>query len=245
MGDAILELEGIHMRMGGRPVLTGVDLRVQPGEAVALLGVNGAGKSTLLRIASGLLQADRGTVRIDGKRLSRRTAARFGIGYCPQENVVYPELSVEENLLFVARLHGMSRAERFAAVPWAMRRLGLEEQARIRACQLSGGQQRRLTLAAAVIHRPRLLLIEEPEAGVDPQSRLALGSLLRELSKESAVLWTSHDVDLVHQAASRALMLDQGVIVAQGKPRDVASRFSAAIGSVAAPAVHPTIEVTA
>lgn len=221
-GGELLSFQGVRKSFRGRPVLAAVDLAVERGESVALLGPNGSGKSTTLRIAAGLLAPDGGEVRLAGQAWGpgRRPAVR--VGYCPQENVLYQDLSVEENLAFAARLQGLGRRETLHQVPWIMTRLGLTELARHRASELSGGQQRRLTLATATVHKPDLLLIEEPEAGVDAASRDQLRSFLREAAQQATLLWTSHDADLVGKAATRAVRLELGVIVADGCPAKLA-----------------------
>ena len=165
-----LDARGIHKSYGTHEVLRGVDLRVSPGQVLGLLGRNGAGKSTLITILCGLRRADSGTASICGHRPASAEAAR-SIGYAPQELGIYPDLSVAQNLAAFGELNGLTRRESASRAGEVMDLLGLTEKRGQRASHLSGGQQRRLHAGMAIMHRPRLVFMDEPTVGADVEAR--------------------------------------------------------------------------
>jgi ABC-2 type transport system ATP-binding protein len=197
-----LELRGVVKRYGSRVALDGVDLSVAPGEMLALLGPNGAGKSTLVGIACGLLLADAGTVHVTGRP-----------GVALQEIGIYPSLTVRENLWAFAEIHGVSRrrSERLLE-PFV-----LTELADRPAGRLSGGEQRRLHTAIALVHRPRVVLLDEPTAGADTQTRAAILAAVRGLAAEgTAVVYTTHYLPEVEELGAGVALLEAGRIIAAG-----------------------------
>lgn len=215
-----LELEQLTKRFGGFTALDALDLSVESGSLQAIVGPNGAGKTTAIQMVCGLMRPTRGSVRVDG--LPLRRVARRALGYCPQQNIHYPELSAKANLLFAGALH---------RVPWGLRRaratnllhaLGLSNVARRRADALSGGMQRRLNLALALMHDPSVVVIEEPEAGLDPQSRALMREAINDLTPDRTVLLTSHDLDQVERMADNVAVLLHGRLIASGSPADIA-----------------------
>ena len=218
-----LEVEGLLKSYGERRVLLGVDLTVGPGQVLALLGPNGAGKTTLISIASGLLLADAGRVRIAGFDLrQRRRQALAHLGLAPQETGVYPTLSVRQNLEFVARLNGVPprRArDRAAEVADAV---GLAPLLGRRASDLSGGERRRLHTAMAFVHRPGLLFLDEPTVGADVAARSGLLELVRDLAANgTSVLYTTHYLSEVEQLGADVAILHQGRIAVSGSLGDL------------------------
>lgn len=221
MNDARLHLQGIHRSFGGRQVLSGVDLSLLPGEILGLLGPNGAGKSTLIAIADGSLAPDSGTVTVDGIDLAthRATAARR-IGSAPQRLGVYPTLTLRDNVEGFARLHGVrGRALRSRSAE-VIASLGLTDHADVRADRLSGGQQRRLHLAMALTHRPRLLFLDEPTVGADVESRRQILDLVRRVAADGAsVVYTTHYLTELEQLPARIALLHRGALVDLGDVR--------------------------
>ncbi|HUS25183.1 MAG TPA: ABC transporter ATP-binding protein [Candidatus Binatia bacterium] len=203
---------------GGARALDGVSLQIAEGEIFGLLGPNGAGKTTLLSILLGLARKDRGTVRVAGRDVDReRAALRAVCGLAPQDLAFYPTLTVLENLHFYAAAGGLDRSRRRARVDEAVARTQLAAHTRQRADRLSGGLQRRLNLAIALLGAPRLLCLDEPTAGVDPQSRAFLLDVVRELARGgTTVVYTSHYMDEVQQVCSQLAILDHGRVLAQG-----------------------------
>ncbi len=209
--DLALTVEGLEKRLGDTQAVAGIDLGVARGEVVGLLGPNGAGKTTLLHLCAGLLAPDRGCITIAGQRDPRRPNARALLGFAPQSTALYDELSVEENLSFFGRIHGLAGARLEVAVEegLAMSRLG--ERRRARVGTLSGGMRRRLHVATAVVHAPALLLLDEPTVGVDPDSRSHILSVIERLkSRGVAVVYASHHLDEIARLSDRVLFLAQG-----------------------------------
>jgi ABC-2 type transport system ATP-binding protein len=216
-GRFILEVRGAEKRFGTRPVLAGVALAIRPGEIFALLGPNGAGKTTLVRAICGRVALDAGTVRIDGEDPRGDPSARGAIGLVPQEIALYLELTVQENLEILGRLAGVSRRELAGAVRQALAWTGLEARADDRAGSLSGGMQRRLNIAAGTLHRPRVLLLDEPTVGVDPSARETIHEVLASLRDAGmGILLTTHDMEQAEELADRVAILAEGRVCAEG-----------------------------
>jgi len=197
-----LALTGVVKRYGDRVALDGVDFAVGAGSVVALLGPNGAGKSTLVSIAAGLLGADAGEVVVRGRP-----------GLAPQEIGIYPSLTVRENLWAFAELYGVSRrrAERWLE-PFVLTALADRPAGR-----LSGGEQRRLHTAIAVVHRPRVVLLDEPTAGADTQTRAAILDAVRGLAADgAAVVYTTHYLPEIEALGADVALLERGRIIASG-----------------------------
>jgi heme exporter protein A len=204
-----LDARGLHRDFSGRPVLRGVDLTLEAGETVVLLGANGAGKSTLLRILALLLRAREGAIRIGGHDVERaRAEALRCVGYLGHESGCYPDLTARENLEFAAELFGAVNPARIdELLAWT----GLADAVRrpLRAC--SRGMVQRVALARALLHRPSLVLLDEPFTGLDPAATDALDARLRGLRAEGAsVLVTVHDLARAAALATRVLILHAG-----------------------------------
>ncbi len=210
---ALLQISGLHKRFGAREVLQGLDLAVEPGEIVGLLGPNGCGKSTTLNIVSGLLQADAGQVLIAGQPVSPRRAGR--VGYCPQDSALYRDLLPAENLDFFARLYGLPAAQRKTRVAELMQRFGLLPHAATRAGRLSSGWQQRLSLAVALVHAPPVLILDEPTSAVDVEARRLLWTLIASLREiGTTILLTSHLLAEAERLCNRVALMQGGRIVA-------------------------------
>ncbi len=223
---ALLQISGLRKRYGAREVLQGLDLVVEPGEIVGLLGPNGCGKSTTLNIVAGLLRADAGRVQIAGLPVSRQTAAL--IGYCPQDSALYRDLLPAENLDFFARLYGLGAAQRKARVDELMQRFDLLPHAATRAGRLSSGWQQRLSLAVALVHTPRLLILDEPSAAVDVAARQELWALIDSLrAAGTTVLLTTHQLQEAEHLCSRVALMRGGRVAAVGTAAELRSRVPA------------------
>ena len=218
-----LGARGIRKSYGTHEVLRGVDLRVEPGQILGLLGRNGAGKSTLITILCGLRRADSGSIDICGHRPSSADAARL-IGYAPQELGIYPDLSVAENLAAFGELHGLGRRESASRAGEVMDLLGLTEKSGQRASHLSGGQQRRLHSGLAIMHRPRLVFMDEPTVGADVEARSQILRAVRQLADEgAAVVYTSHYLAEFEELGSDIAVLNEGRLVASGTLEEIIS----------------------
>jgi len=205
---------GIRVARGGKAILRGVDLQARSGEVVGVLGPSGAGKSTLFRALVGERPPDDGTIALLGQNVTKWPLwkrARAGVGYVPQEPSVLWDLTVLENLVAYRQIAGVRAASGDAGT--SARRVGLEDQLHVRAGQLSGGERRRLELARALTCAPRLLVCDEPFAGVDPAGAEQLGRLLREVASEgTAVLLADHHVSEALRVCTFALLLLDGVV---------------------------------
>jgi ABC-2 type transport system ATP-binding protein len=214
----VLECRGLAKRFGAVEAVNGVGFAIAPGETYGLLGPNGAGKTTTISIVCGLLEPDAGEVEVAGRRLTTRSvAAKAAIGYVPQEVAVYPDLTARENLAFFARLYGLSRAERQARTADVLEVVGLADRADDQTKTYSGGMKRRLNIGLALLHRPRLLVLDEPTVGVDPQSRNAILESVERLADEGhAVLYTTHYMEEAERLCDRVGIIDGGEIRAEG-----------------------------
>ena len=216
-----LDVREIRKSYGTHEVLRGVDLRVDPGQILGLLGRNGAGKSTLITILCGLRRADSGTASICGHRPTSADAARL-IGYAPQELGIYPDLSVAQNLAAFGELHGLGRREAASRADEVMELLGLSEKRGQRASHLSGGQQRRLHAGMAIMHRPRLVFMDEPTVGADVEARSQILRAVRQLADEgAAVVYTSHYLAEFEELGSDIAILNEGRVVARGTLEEI------------------------
>jgi len=223
---AALRIEGLHKRFGSRHVLNGFNLQMARGEVVGLLGPNGCGKSTVLNIVSQLLRADSGEVRLMGETLARMGAkARARVGLCPQDCALYPDLLPEENLHFFGRLHGLDAAHRRERVTDLMERFGLGPHAATRVGRLSGGWQQRLHLAVSLVHRPELLLLDEPTGAVDVAARLDLWRLIEGLRDSgTTILLTTHQMAEAERLCTRVALMKGGIVVALGSVSELVAR---------------------
>ncbi len=231
----LIEARNLQRSFGGKRAVEDVSLVVEAGEIYALLGPDGAGKTTTIRLLCGALRCDRGEVRLGGLDLRRHLeAARALIGYLPQRFSLYGEMTVAENLQFFAEVRGLPASR------WARRSqeildfVGLAEFAHRRAEDLSGGMRQKLGLAAALVHQPRILLLDEPTGGVDPVTRQSFWQLLiRLLGEGVAVLVSTPYMDEAARC-SRMGFLSRGQLLVEGRPSDITGRLAGRILEVAA-----------
>ena len=237
MAAPLLDVCDISKNYGAVRALDGVSFQVQPGEIFGLLGPNGAGKSTLLAIVASLRQTDAGEVRIAGRQLrSGDRDLRRQVGIVPQELALYGELTAAENLRFFGELYGIRGADLERRVTSILQTLGLDDRADQRVATFSGGMQRRLNLGAALVHEPRLLLLDEPTAGVDPQSRNRLFDEIRRLHADGmTIVYTSHYMEEVQALCSRIGIIDHGRLIACDTLSNLLQRLPARIRFRAVP----------
>ena len=219
-GARALELLGLVRRFGDVVALDDVSFSVEAGEMVGFVGPNGAGKTTAMRIALGVLRADVGEVRWLGRPVDADTRRRFG--YMPEERGLYPKMRVLDQLVYLARLHGLQPEDARDRAAAMVAVLGLAERGRDRAESLSLGNQQRVQLAAALVHRPDVLVLDEPFSGLDPVGVDVLSGMLRGQADAGVpVVFSSHQLDLVERLCESVVMIDRGRVVASGRIDDL------------------------
>jgi ABC-2 type transport system ATP-binding protein len=221
-------LDAVHLRrgFGSRLAVDDVSFQVAPGETYGLLGPNGAGKTTTIRLVCGLLSADGGEVTVAGLPVSTvARKAKAQIGYVPQDVSLYPDLTARENLAFFGRLYRLRRAALRERVDEVLDLIDLTDRADDRVETFSGGMRRRLNIGASLLHRPRLLILDEPTVGVDPQSRHAIMESIQALGSAGvSVLYTTHYMEEAERLCDRVGIIDHGRLIAEGTHRELVSR---------------------
>jgi ABC-2 type transport system ATP-binding protein len=211
----MLDIDDLHKTYGTTRALDGVSLQVAPGEMVGFVGANGAGKSTTMRIAMGLVAADTGAVRWNGSPLSFATRQRFG--YMPEERGLYPKMGIVEQVAYFGRLHGMSSAAAHARAGELVEQMAVVAKPRDFVQALSLGNQQRVQLAAALVHDPELLILDEPFSGLDPVGVDTMADVLAQRRAAGCgVLFSSHQLELVERLCDRVAIVRNGRVVAYG-----------------------------
>ena len=216
--SSIVEARGLVKRYGDVAAVDGVSFTIAPGSIFGLLGPNGAGKTTTISMISCLLQPDEGNAFVAGHSIRTESAAvRRALGVVPQEIALYPTLTAIENLRFWGKMYGLSGKALSEAVEYGLAMAGLEEQGKKRIETFSGGMKRRINIAAGVLHRPQVLLMDEPTVGIDPQSRNHILETVRELNRAGmTVLYTSHYMEEVEALCDEIAIVDHGRVIAEG-----------------------------
>jgi lipooligosaccharide transport system ATP-binding protein len=227
MSTHIVEATGLRKRYGAAEVVCGIDFTVEPRECFGVLGPNGAGKTTTIRMITCFSPPSGGRLEVFGLPVvaANHRAIKARLGVAPQEENLDPDLSVEMNLLVYASYFGIGRAEARARMRELLEFAQLSEKAKARINTLSGGMKRRLVLARALIHRPELLVLDEPTTGLDPQARHLVWERLRELKRSGvAMLLTTHYMEEAAQLCDRLVVMDQGRIISEGAPETLIER---------------------
>jgi ABC-2 type transport system ATP-binding protein len=218
--NSVLTVTDASKKFGTTVALDGAGLELHEGERLALLGPNGAGKTTLVRSISGRVRLDGGEVSLLGTKLNgspEATQARQRLGVVPQEVALYPLLTARENLRYFGELQGLSGPTLRERVQWALTWTGLADRAKEPIKRFSGGMKRRLNIACSILHKPPVLLLDEPTVGVDPQSRQRIWEMLEQLRGEGASqLLTTHQLDEAQQICDRIVIIDHGKVIAHG-----------------------------
>ena len=224
----MLECRDLRKSFGELKAVDGLSFRIAAGETYGLLGPNGAGKTTSISMAVGLMEREGGEVLLDGASLSPGTTKlKAKIGLVPQDLAIYPDLTARENLRFFGRLYDMPRAALRSRVDEVLEIIGLSDRADDRADTFSGGMKRRLNIGIGLLHAPRLLVLDEPTVGVDPQSRNAILESIERLGSEGlAVLYTTHYMEEAERLCDRIGIIDRGQIKAEGTRRELAQIVS-------------------
>lgn len=223
MSRPYLEIREVKKSFGLKPVLRGINLHLEAGQRMALLGANGAGKTTLLRILAGLTRPSSGLVTLNGQDLVQQAhEVRRQIGFVAHQPYLYEELTAFENLLFFARMYTVEHPQQ--RVTLLLQRVGLEKKAHERAHALSRGQIQRLALARALLHAPQLLLLDEAETGLDQEGLALLATLLQEHTQQGgSLLFTTHDLAVARQRSDCLVVLNKGRVATQQETTNVAA----------------------
>ena len=222
----MLNIEKLNKSYGKRQVLRDLTLHIQPGEIYGLLGSNGAGKTTTINILCNLLRADSGTIKINSQSVSNATKPLVGVA--PQENLLYKTLSCEENLNFYAQIYGLKSDKRRQQVTASLAAVNLLDRAKSPIETLSGGMQRRVNIAVALVHQPKLLILDEPTTGLDIEARYEIWDLIRRLKNQGmTILLTTHLLDEAERLCQRIGILKGGRIVAEGSLEELRQRIAA------------------
>jgi ABC-2 type transport system ATP-binding protein len=212
----MLTLSDLHKRFGTVQALDGCSFSVERGRMLGFLGPNGAGKTTAMRAIFGVVEPDAGEVLWDGRSVRLEDRLRFG--YMPEERGLYPRMHVAEQIAYLARLHGLGASEALSAAMGWLDRLGLADRAEAKLEELSHGNQQRAQLAAALVHEPELLVLDEPFAGLDPVAVRTLADVLQgEAARGAAVLFSSHQLELVEDICDEVAIIDHGRVAATGR----------------------------
>jgi len=218
-GDVVVQCEGLTKRYGQVLAVDGLNLEIRAGEVFGLLGPNGAGKTTTITMMCGLLAPDAGRVLVNGQPISRaKDEIRTRIGVCPQQVVVWERLTALEQVEFVGRMYGLSRRTARRRGESLLEQLGLSGKRKARASTLSGGMKRRLNLILAIVHEPEIVILDEPEAGLDPQSRVLVREFIRSLARTHTVVLTTHNMDEAERLSDRVAIIDRGRLLLVDTP---------------------------
>jgi len=203
----MISIQGIKKMYGDFTAVDGLSFRIHKNEIFGILGPNGAGKTTTINMICGLLPLTEGSIVFEQKG---NKEARSLIGYCPQENIFYPKLTCMEQLIFTGNMYGIPSSILRPKAAELLDKLGLTEKSNVLAAKLSGGMKRRLNICLALIHDPEILVLDEPEAGLDPQSRLLVRDFIKDFGRERTVVLTTHNMDEADRLSDRIAIIDQG-----------------------------------
>lgn len=216
---AVLQTQSLTKKYGSLTAVHDLSLEVNEGEVFGLLGPNGAGKTTSISMMCGLLRPDSGQVVIHGKPITDGDAdVRARVGVCPQNIVLWGQLTCLEQMIFIGEMYGMKRKAVTQRSEQLLKELDLTEKRNQRARTLSGGMQRRLNLAMALVHDPEILVLDEPEAGLDPQSRVLVREYVKSLARRKTIILTTHNMDEAERMADRVAIIDHGKLLTLDTP---------------------------
>jgi ABC-2 type transport system ATP-binding protein len=213
-----IEVQSLHKSFGDLQAVQGVDFTVEQGEILSLLGPNGAGKSTTISMLAGLLEPDEGDALIMGHSIRRAAeAAKASLGVVPQDIALYPDLSARENLVFWGKMYDLRGAALQARVDEVIETIGLTDRQKDHVSKFSGGMKRRVNIGAALLHKPAVVIMDEPTVGIDPQSRRHILDNVKELNRGGmTVLYTTHYMEEAAELSDHILIMDQGRVIAGG-----------------------------
>ncbi|MCI8885145.1 MAG: ABC transporter ATP-binding protein [Dorea sp.] len=218
--STIIEIRNLNQYYGRKQALRDINLTIETG-MFGLLGRNGAGKTTLMKVIATLLPRSEGEVSVCGRSTLRPQEVRKIVGYLPQDFSMYPNMTVYEAMDYLGVLSGLSRAKRRQRIPRLLQRVNLQDDKRKKVKALSGGMKRRLGIAQAILHNPKVLIVDEPTAGLDPEERVRFRNLLCEIAEERIVILSTHIVGDIEATCEDIAVLDEGSVIYQGTVTDL------------------------
>ncbi len=217
----MIKIEGLTKRFGEFTAVDGLNFDIFQNEIFGLLGPNGAGKTTTINMICGLLPPSEGKITFQNDKGKDHKSL---IGYCPEENIFYPKLTCLEQLLFMGQMYGLPLKEVKTRAIELLTLMGLEDKTNKWANSLSGGMKRRLNICLALIHNPEILILDEPEAGLDPQSRILVRDFIKSFGKEKTIILTTHNMDEADRLADRVAIMDHGKLLLMDTPQNLKRR---------------------
>jgi len=217
----VIQLDSVSKSYKNLKAVNSLNLEVYSNEILGVLGPNGAGKTTTIKMICGLMEPTCGGVKIHGMQWSEAKDLRKKIGYAPQENIFWPKLRCLEQLVFSGQMYGMSSGKANASAKNLLKLLGLEDKSNALAVTLSGGMKRRLSLSLALVHDPEILILDEPEAGLDPQSRLLVREYIKSLSSLKTIILSTHNMDEADRLSDRIAIIDRGELLMTDSPENL------------------------
>jgi ABC-2 type transport system ATP-binding protein len=221
MNDIVLQTTHLAKRFGSVEAVKDLSLEIRAGEIFGFLGPNGAGKTTSINMICGLIAPDSGDVRIHGKSVRGDGGVARRVGVCPQEIVLWERLTCREQLVFIGEMYGLEGKTAGARADLLLAEMNLEEKRDAQARTLSGGLQRRMNLIMALVHDPEIVILDEPEAGLDPQSRVRVRQYIQSLARRKTVILTTHNMDEADRVADRIAIIDHGELLRTGTPGEL------------------------
>jgi ABC-2 type transport system ATP-binding protein len=221
MNDIVLQTTNLSKRFGNIEAVKNLSLEIRAGEIFGFLGPNGAGKTTSINMICGLMAPDSGEVLIHGKSILSDGGITRRVGVCPQEIILWERLTCFEQLVFMGEMYGLPAKTARGRSEELLKEMALEEKRNAQARTLSGGLQRRLNLIMALVHDPEIVILDEPEAGLDPQSRVRVRQYIQSLARRKTVILTTHNMDEADRVADRIAIIDHGELLRMGTPAEL------------------------
>jgi len=217
----VISVKNLKKRFGDFTAVNDISFDIYKGEIFGFLGPNGAGKTTTINMVCGLSPTTEGEVLINGKKIKDQSDIKTNIGICPQENIHWQKLTCKEQLKFMGKMYGLNGNKVNERAAELLELMGLTEKSNVYASKLSGGMKRRLNICLALIHDPEILVLDEPEAGLDPQSRILVRDFIKSLAKEKTIILTTHNMDEADRLSDRVAIIDHGKLLLLDSPENL------------------------
>ncbi len=219
--NIIIEISNLRKKFGNFTAVDGLSFNVYKNEVFGFLGPNGAGKTTAINMICGLSPATAGEIVILGNKIKNKNQIRTHIGICPQENIFWQKLTCLEQLIFMGEMYDLSKKTARTRSRELLEMMGLTEKSNVLAAKLSGGMKRRLNICLALIHDPEILILDEPEVGLDPQSRILVRNFIKTLAQEQTIILTTHNMDEADRLSDRVAIIDHGKLLLLDTPANL------------------------